>query len=143
MGRYEQHGVSEDSVECETITEEKCEDVTQGYTTEQKCTKWPVQKCNTKASNTKKYSPQTSCKKVPREVCGAGSVAVPQGEECFDRQETVIQHVTKLVPKLKPSEECVDIPTDACARSRTNPRKVQKPVVKKWCYVPTAQSGLA
>merc|ERR1712029_342779 len=157
--RYEQHDVSEDSVECETITEEKCEDVTQGYTTEQKCTKWPVQKCNTKASNTKKYSPQTSFKKVPREVCGAGSVAVPQGEECFDRQETVIQevptetcnlepqrqckHVTKLVPLLKPSEECVDIPTEACSRSRTNPRKVQKPVVKKWCYVPTAQSGLA
>ena len=94
--RYEQHDVSEDSVECETITEEKCEDVTQGYTTEQKCTKWPVQKCNTKASNTKKYSPQTSCKKVPREVCGAGSVAVPQGEECFDRQETVIQEVRVL-----------------------------------------------
>ena len=55
--------------------------------------KWPVQKCNAKAQKTKKYSPQTSCKKVPREVCGAGSIAVPQGEECFDRQETVIQEV--------------------------------------------------
>merc|ERR1711973_143347 len=157
--RYEQHDVDEDTVECETITEEKCEDVTQGYTTEQKCTKWPVQKCKASASKTKKYSPNTSCKKVPREICGEGTVAVPQGEECFDRQETVIQevptetcnlepqrqckHVTKLVPLLKPSEECVDIPTEACSRSRTNPRKVQKPVVKKWCYVPTAQSGLA
>merc|ERR1712066_673342 len=157
--RYEEHDVDEDSVTCETIQEEKCEDVTQGYTTEQKCTKWPVQKCQASSAKTKKYSPQTSCKKVPREVCGAGSIAVPQGEECFDRQETVIQevptetcnlepqrickHVTKLVPLLKPSEECVDIPTEACSRSRTNPRKVQKPVVKKWCYVPTAQSGLA
>merc|ERR1712038_2002194 len=157
--RYEEHDVDEDTVECETIQEEKCEDVTQGYTTEQKCTKWPVQKCQASSAKTKKYSPQTSCKKVPREVCGAGSIAVPQGEECFDRQETVIQevptetcnlkpqrqckHVTKLVPLLKPSEECVDIPTEACSRSRTNPRKVQKPVVKKWCYVPTAQSGLA
>merc|ERR1712126_628682 len=37
----------------------------------------------------------------------------------------------------------VDIPKEVCSRSRTNPRKVQKPVVKKWCYVPTAQSGLA
>merc|ERR1711915_305451 len=157
--RYAEHDVQDDTVECETIQEEKCEDVTQGYTTEQKCTKWPVQKCQASSAKTKKYSPQTSCKKVPREVCGPGSVAVPQGEECFDRQETVIQevptetcnlepqrqckHVTKLVPKLKPSEECVDIPTEACSRSRTNPRKVQKPVVKKWCYVPTAQSGLA
>jgi len=157
--RYEQHDVNDDTVECETITEEKCEDVTQGYTTEQKCTKWPVKKCKTSSDSVKKYSPETECKKVPREVCGPGSEQVPGEEECFDRKETVIQevpnetcnlepqreckHVTKLVPLLTPREECVDIPKEVCSRSRTNPRKVQKPVVKKWCYVPTAQSGLA
>merc|ERR1712029_978729 len=27
-------------------------------------------------------------------------------------------------------------------RSQTNPRKVKKPVVKKWCYTPTEESGL-
>merc|ERR1712223_403787 len=157
--RYEEHDDDEDRVECETIQEEKCEDVTQGYTTEQKCTKWPVQKCSASKENVKKYSPETECKKVPREICGAGTTQVPGEEECFDRKETVIQevpeetcnsepqrickHVTKLVPLLKPVEECVDIPKEVCSRSRTNPRKVQKPVVKKWCYVPTAQSGLA
>merc|ERR1711868_63375 len=47
--RYQEHDVQDDVVECETIQEEKCEDVTQGYTTEQKCTKWPVQKCKTSA----------------------------------------------------------------------------------------------
>lgn len=157
--RYHEHDVDEDKVECETIQEEKCEDVTQGYTTEEKCTKLPVQKCKASPSKTKKYSPQTECKKVPREVCGAGTTQVPLGEECNPRTETVIQevpeetcnlepqrickHVTKLVPLLKPVEECVDIPKEVCSRSRTNPRKVQKPVVKKWCYVPTAQSGLA
>jgi len=157
--RYEQHDVDEDVVECETIQEEKCVDETQGYTTEEKCTKWPVKKCRTRKSNTKKHSPVTECKKVPREICGPGNEAVPGEEECFDKVETAIieipsetcnlepqricKHVTKLVPHLKPSEECVDIPTEACSRSRTNPRKVQKPVVKKWCYVPTAQSGLA
>merc|ERR1712180_35135 len=157
--RYQEHDVQDDTVECETIQEEKCEDVTQGYTTEQKCTKWPVQKCKTSAGKVKKYSPETECKKVPREVCGPGTTQVPGQEECFDRKETVIQevpeetcnlepqrickHVTKLVPLLKPTEECVDIPKEVCSRSRTNPRKVQKPVVKKWCYVPTAQSGLA
>merc|ERR1712033_84397 len=31
--------------ECKTVYEEKCEDVTQGYTTEKKCTKWPKQVC--------------------------------------------------------------------------------------------------
>merc|ERR1711998_487703 len=49
----------------------------------------------------------------------------------------------KLVPKLSPTEECVDVPKEVCTRSRTNPRKVKKPVVKKWCYVPTEESGLA
>ena len=44
------------------------------------------------------------------------------------------KHVTKLVPLLKPRENCLDIPKEVCGRSRTNPRKVQKPIVKKWCY---------
>ena len=29
-----------------------------------------------------------------------------------------------------------------CTRSRSNPRKVKKPVVKKWCYTPSPESGL-
>merc|ERR1712212_1293904 len=31
-------------------------------------------------------------------------------------------------------ENCIDIPKEVCSRSRTNPRKVDKPIVKKWCY---------
>merc|ERR1712142_667796 len=144
--RYHEHDVEDDVVECETVQEEKCEDVTQGYTTEKK--------------NIKKYSPETECKKVPKELCGpSGCELVPGPEECFPKTETVVsevpeetcnlepqkecKHVTKLVPLLKPAEGCVDIPKEVCSRSRTNPRKVQKPVVKKWCYVPTAESGLA
>merc|ERR1719219_2280027 len=37
---YHKHDVVDDVVDCKTIQEEKCEDVTQGYTTEQKCHKW-------------------------------------------------------------------------------------------------------
>ncbi|QQP50688.1 Uncharacterized protein FKW44_011789 [Caligus rogercresseyi] len=136
--RYHEHDVEDDVVNCETIQEEKCED--------QKCTKWPKQVCTSEKKNVKKYSPVTECKKVPRQLCG------PSGCECFDKKETIVQEVpeeqcnlepqkackqvTKLVPLLKPVEECVDIPKE-------NPRKVQKPVVKKWCYVPSAASGLA
>merc|ERR1712137_1272529 len=158
--RYHEHDVEDDVVECETIQEEKCEDVTQGYTTEQKCTKWPKQVCKADRKRVKKYSPETECKKVPRELCGpSGCILTPGPEECFDKKETVVQevpeetcnlepqrqckHVTKLVPLLNPKEECVDIPKEVCSRSRKNPRKVQKPVVKKWCYVPSAASGLA
>ncbi|QQP50680.1 Uncharacterized protein FKW44_011779 [Caligus rogercresseyi] len=68
--RYHEHDVEDDVVNCETIQEEKCEDVTQGYTTEQKCTKWPKQVCTSEKKNVKKYSPDTKCKKVPRQLCG-------------------------------------------------------------------------
>lgn len=158
--RYHEHDVTDDVVECNTVQDEKCEDVTQGYTTEQKCTKWPRQECTTSQQNVKKYSPETECKKVPTELCGPGGPEpTPGPEECFDKDEVVVQevpeetcnlepqrickHVTKLVPVLKPAEECVDVPKEVCSRSRKNPRTVQKPVVKKWCYVPTAESGLA
>merc|ERR1712109_116093 len=138
----------------------KCEDVTQGYTTEQKCSKWPRTECTKTTVPVKKHTPETECKKVARQLCGPGScVPQPGPEECFDRKETVVtevpeetcnlepqktcKFVTKLVPLLKPQQECVDIPKEVCSRSRGNPRKVQKPVVKKWCYVPTEESGLA
>merc|ERR1712168_586561 len=60
--RYHEHDVEDDVVSCETIQEEKCEDVTQGYTTEKKCTKWPKQVCKSEKKQVKKYSPETECK---------------------------------------------------------------------------------
>ena len=76
------------------LQEEKCEDVTQGYTTEQKCTKWPKQVCSSQKKTVKKYTPETECKKVPRELCGpSGCVLTPGPEECFDKKETVVQEV--------------------------------------------------
>ena len=67
---------------------------------------------------------------------------VPQ-ESCNLEPQRACKHVTKLVPVLKAAEECVDIPKEVCSRSRTNPRKERIPVLKKWCYVPTEESGLA
>merc|ERR1712098_811757 len=59
-----------------------------------------------------------------------------------EMRSVMTKHVTKLVPKLEPKEECVDVPKEVCTRSRTNPRKVKKPIVKKWCF-PSEESGLA
>ena len=39
-----------------------------------------------------------------------------------------------LVPYLKASTECNDIPKESCSKSKTNPRKVKKPTIKTWCY---------
>ena len=147
-------------MECETVVEEKCEDETSGYTTNTKCSKWPKEVCKVSKKNVKKFTPITACTKEPRELCAPAGCGFKEGnEECFDKTQTVVQdapkeqcglepqrtckHVTKLVPKLTPKEECVDVPKEVCTRSRTNPRKVKKPVVKKWCYIPSEESGLA
>lgn len=90
---YHEHNVLDDVVKCETILEEKCEDVTQGYTTSTKCTKWPRQVCTKTPTDVKKYTPQTDCEPIPRKVCGRGNRQVPGKEECFDKKETVIQEV--------------------------------------------------
>merc|ERR1711970_1685435 len=128
--KQEEHDVEDDVVSCTTEVEEKCEDETSGYT------------------------------KEPREICAPSGCGFKEGEEeCYEKTQTVVQdapkeectlepqrtckHVTKLVPKLEPAEECVDVPKEVCTRSRVNPRKIKKPVVKKWCYIPSPESGLA
>merc|ERR1712098_721073 len=85
--------------------------------------------------NTSGYTTTTDCSKWPKEVCKVSKQNV--------KKYTPITGCTKLVPKLTPTEECVDVPKEVCTRSRTNPRKVKKPVVKKWCYIPSEESGLA
>jgi len=158
--KNEEHDVTDDVVECETVKEEKCENVVSGYTSEQKCSVWPKEVCNVRQKQVKKYTPITACTKEPKEVCAPAGCGFKEGnEKCFDKTQTVVQdapkeecslepqrtcaHVTKLVPKLEPTEECVDVPKEVCTRSKSNPRKVKRPVVKKWCYNPTEESGLA
>merc|ERR1711962_73448 len=158
--KQEVHDVQDDVVECETQIEEKCNDNTSGYTTTTDCSKWPKEVCRVSKKNVKKYTPITGCTKEPRELCAPAGCGFKEGrEEWYEKTQTVVQdapkeqctlepqrtykHVTKPVPKLEPTEECVDGPKEVCTRSRTNPRKVKKPVVKKWCYIPTEESGLA
>jgi len=158
--KQEVHDVEDDVVDCRTEHEEKCVDETSGYTTSTKCSKWPKEVCNVSKKQVKKYTPVTGCNKEPRELCAPAGCGFKQGpEECQDKTKTVVQdapkeecsleprrtckHVTKLVPKLEPKEECVDVPKEVCTRSRQNPRKIRKPVIKKWCYVPSEESGLA
>merc|ERR1712012_1126993 len=156
--KQEEHDVEDDVVECETIQEEKCEDETSGYTTQTKCSKWPREVCNVRKQRVKKFAPITGCTKEPRELCAPAGCGFKEGAEvCQEKTQTIVQdapkeecslepqrtcaHVTKLVPKLSPTEECVDVPKEVCTRSKS--RKVKKPVVKKWCYVPSEESGLA
>merc|ERR1711962_1358577 len=97
----------DDVIECKHSYSQKCEDVTQGYTTEKKCTKWPKQVCTSAKANVKKYSPETECKKVPKELCGpSGCELKPGPEECFPRTETVVTEVPEETCNLEPQKEC-------------------------------------
>jgi len=158
--KQHEHAVTDDVAECVIVQDEKCEDETVGYTTQTKCHKWPRQECSVTKKDVKKYSPVTGCTKEPRELCAPAGCGFKEGSEiCHDKVKTIVQekpteecdiephrtckHVTKLVPRLEPREECVDVPKEVCTRAQANPRKVKKPVIKKWCYVPTQESGLA
>merc|ERR1712032_1198031 len=125
--KQEVHEVEDDVVDCKTEIEEKCKEETSGYTSSTNCKKWPREVCSVSKKPVRKYTPITGCTKEPRELCAPAGCGFKQGEEiCYPK------HVTKLVPKLSPVEECVDVPKEVCTRSRTNPRPVKKPVVKKW-----------
>ena len=64
--------------------------MTQGYTTEEKCSAWPVRKCDVTRQRVKKYSPETECKKIPFQLCGPSACPVEPGQEqCQDKEETV------------------------------------------------------
>merc|ERR1711881_241611 len=133
---YHKHPVEDDVVSCQTVMDQKCEDVTQGYTTAQECHSWPRQECTTSKVAVEKVTENVQCQKKPR--------TITVKETCNLEPQKSCRFVAKLVPLLKPAEECVDIPKEVCSRTRI-PRaeKELKPVIKKWCYVATEESGLA
>merc|ERR1712127_1029878 len=147
------HQVEDDVAQCETIQEEKCEEVQEGFTTELKCDTWPREVCTLEKQQVKKYTPDTYCQKVPKEMCAPRGCGIVEGPvECQDKVKTVVvdnpveecdmepirtcKHMTKLVPRLVPTEECVDVPKEICARSKINPRTIKKPAIQKWCFPP-------
>ena len=93
--------------------------------------------CDLEPSNTCQFVTKLVPKLKPSEEC----VDVPK-EMCDLEPRNTCQFVTKLVPKLEPSEECVDVPKEICARARGSPVKVQRPTIKRWCYVASKESGL-
>jgi len=152
------HEVEDDIANCETIEEEKCEDVTEGFRTQRKCDTWPKEKCTLDKKKVKKYTPQTSCSKVSQKACMPRGCGLKEGPvKCHDKVQTVVsenpvencdmeplrtcKHVTKLVPKLDTVQECVDVPKEICARSKVNPRRVKKPSIQKWCFTPGEENN--
>jgi len=54
-----------------------------------------------------RYSPETQCKKMPREVCGPGPCPIEPGpKECRQESRTVTQDVPEETCDLQPQKVC-------------------------------------
>ena len=96
-----------------------------------------------------KFVGDTSCEKLPIEICGAGCTTQPGTEECHDKTVVSLLDVpeevcdlnpqktcrlqTKLVPSLKPEHECTVIPQEICNLKFSQPTLKKKPLLTKWC----------
>lgn len=96
-----------------------------------------------------KFVGDTKCEKLPIEICGAGCTSEEGPEECHNKQiDTLVdvpeetcdlnpqktcRLVTKLVPSLKPTQECTTVPQETCNLKFTQPKRTQKPLRTEWC----------
>merc|ERR1712223_376156 len=120
----------------------------------EECEEWPVQKCTVQKKVVKKVNPDTSCRKVPREICAPSNCVFTSNEKvCRDETRQLVQNIpseecdlepreecrmdTVLVPRLIQKPNCIKVPKEICVNVKANPRKVTKPVVKEWCYKPS------
>jgi len=96
-----------------------------------------------------KFVGDTKCEKLPVEICGQGCVTEEGAEECHNKEvDTLVdvpeetcdlnpqktcRLVTKLVPSLKPKQECTTVPQETCNLKFTQPERKQKPLRTEWC----------
>ena len=107
--------------------------------------------CNTRYLETKpgKYQADTECEKLPIRLCGQGCEYKEQEKECHDKvvasvleipeevcdlnPQKMCHFTTKLVPKLEPLEECTQVMKETCHLSFSEPKRLKKPLITKWC----------
>ena len=98
----------------------------------------------------------TQCKKLPVQVCGRGCVMESEPEECHDKKidslvdvpeeicdlnpQKVCNLVTKLVPSLRPKQECTSVPNETCHLSFTTPERKRVPLRTEWCLEPEEET---
>ena len=87
-----------------------------------------------------KFVGDTSCEKLPVEICGAGCVLEEGEEECHDKvlvslvdvpeevcdlnPQKTCRYVTKLVPSLSPEHQCTIVPKETCILKFSQPEQV-------------------
>ena len=54
-------------------------------------------------------------------------------EECDLEPQKSCRFITKMVPHLRPTEECVQVPQEVCGVSRIKPVKKSRPAIQLYC----------
>merc|ERR1711892_886365 len=73
----------------------------------QECEDWQVQKCTLEKKVVKKTNPETSCQKMPREICAPSNCAFQKSEKvCRDETKSLIQNIPTEDCDLEPQESC-------------------------------------
>ncbi|XP_023322351.1 uncharacterized protein LOC111696834 [Eurytemora carolleeae] len=96
-----------------------------------------------------KFIGDTSCEKLPVEICGRGCVNREGAEECHNKEIDTLVDIpeevcdlnpqktcrlqTKLVPSLKPKQECTTVPQETCTLNFSQPKRGKKPLRTEWC----------
>jgi len=130
------------SKECNGQGEEVCQTIYESSCTTKYVEKQPG-----------KFVADTSCEKLPVEICGAGCVFAEGEEECHEKVITsvvdvpeevcdlnpqkICKFITKLVPRLAPEHQCTIVPKETCHLKFTTPAQVDRPLATKWCLDPT------
>jgi len=147
----------DDVVECEHISDKKCHTSFATYYQsyqEEECEETYKKNCIVEYEHivrTVNFCSTPLRRECNEDECGFAEYK----EECYEKTQTVVQrapkeqcslepaitckNVSKLIPKLGPTEACVDVPKEVCKEYRINPKKVNKPVFKTWCYVPNKE----
>jgi len=96
-----------------------------------------------------KFIGDTKCMNIPVEICGEGCVTREGPEECHEEgvdglvdipqefceliPQNSCRQVTKLVPNLKPTQECTIVPKEICNMNFSQKKIIQKPLKTEWC----------
>ncbi|XP_040570678.1 uncharacterized protein [Lepeophtheirus salmonis] len=163
--KYKVYELDQDEPNCKMVEELRCMNVTvelfhietsntsPPFVVKEKCERWPVQKCELGTKVVTKVHPETSCNKIPKEVCAPSNCKTAPGKEiCKEETRTLVQNVpeedcdlqpqescrmqSSLVPRLVPKQNCIKVPKEVCVNTKKNPKKIKKPIMKEWCYNP-------
>ena len=104
------HQVLEDVVDCQTVSQERCQELTEGTETRRDCQSWPVRKCVVSQRNNTRHSPVTLCNPRPRHLCASRGCRVKEGPlVCEEHQQTRVRERPVERCELQPEEKCEQV----------------------------------